>query len=198
MPLSAEHKKQSRQKILESAFFLFTEQGFENVSIDVIMKKAGMTRGAFYAHFASKSDLYKESISYSTLSSALLKPKAKELSDEEWIQLLLQEYLSPNHIEDDTTTRCPLAFLTTDIALRDDVIRSTYSDIYRSMNKRIQDYTKSYSDCNEETIFAVTSMIIGGVAIGRALNDEALRQKVLDACYTTASQLLRTKNKLLE
>ena len=77
MPLSAEHKKQSRQKILESAFFLFTEQGFENVSIDVIMKKAGMTRGAFYAHFASKSDLYKESISYSTLSSALLKPKAK-------------------------------------------------------------------------------------------------------------------------
>ena len=58
------------------------------------------------------------------------------------------------------------------------------------MNKRILDYTKSYSDCDEDKIFAITSMIIGGVAIGRALNDEELRQQVLDSCYTTASKLL--------
>ena len=189
MPLSSEHKKRSKQKILKSAFALFTEQGFENVSIDQIMKSAGMTRGAFYAHFSSKSDLYKESISYSTLNSSLLKKKEKGVSDKDWIKLLLHEYLSSNHI-DGVATRCPLAFLTTDIALRDADIRSTYSDIYRNLNKRIRDYTKSYSDCDEEKIFAITSMIIGGVAIGRALNDEELRKKVLDSCYTTANKLL--------
>jgi len=94
------------------------------------------------------------------------------------------------HAKGTSTTRCPLAFLTTDIALRDSIIRSTYSDIYKNMNKRILDYTKSYSDCNEEKMLAITAMIIGGVAIGRALNNEELTQKLLDSCYTTARKLL--------
>lgn len=190
MPLSAEHKKISKQKILKSAFTLFSEQGFENVSIDQIMTNAGMTRGAFYAHFSSKTSLYNESISYSTLDSSLVKPKKEDISDKDWIKLLLHEYLSSNHVEGISGSRCPLAFLTTDIALRDSSIRSTYSDIYRNMNKRIQEYTQSYTDCDEKEIFAVTAMIIGGVAIGRALNDEELKQEVLESCYKTASKLL--------
>ncbi|MCK5917115.1 MAG: TetR/AcrR family transcriptional regulator [Cocleimonas sp.] len=190
MPLSAEHKKQSKKKIIESAFNLFTEHGFENVSINQIMKNAGMTRGAFYAHFSSKQNLYKESISYSTLNSSLLKPKDNNLSDKEWVEQLLQEYLSAHHVKGASTTRCPLAFLTTDIALRDSTIRSTYSDIYVGMNKRMLDYTRSYSPCDKEKMLAITAMIIGGVAIGRALNDEALTQQVLDSCYTTATKLI--------
>ena len=190
MPLSAEHKKQSKQKILKSAFSLFTEHGFDNVSIDQIMGDAGMTRGAFYAHFSSKSDLYQASISYSTLDSLLLQKKENNVSDKEWINLLLKEYLSLGHITGESKTRCPLAFLTTDIALRNDRIRSTYSDIYENMNKKILAYTKSYSNCNDQKILAVTSMIIGGVAIARALNNKELSQKVLDACYENASRLL--------
>lgn len=190
MPLTPEHKQRSRQKILKSAFILFTEHGFENVSIDQIMKKAGMTRGAFYAHFSSKSNLYKESISYSTLRSSLLKVKNESLSDKEWVEQLLHEYLSSNHSTGISATRCPLAFLTTDIALRDSLIRSTYSDIYKNMNKRILEYTKSYSNCDSDRMLAITSMIIGGVAIGRALSDENLTEKVLDSCYTVANELL--------
>ncbi|HIO93076.1 MAG TPA: TetR/AcrR family transcriptional regulator [Leucothrix mucor] len=191
MPLTTEHKKQSRKKILESAFYLFTEYGFENISIDQVMKRADLTRGAFYAHFSSKSDLYRESLSFSTLNSSLLKPKEAALSDEDWIGLLLREYLNIDHNDDVSATRCPLAFLTTDIALRDSTIRSTYSDIYKGMNRRILEYTKSYSDCDEGKMLAITSMLIGGVAISRALNDEETREKVLDSCYKVASDLLK-------
>ncbi len=190
MPLSEKHKEQSKKKILASAFDLFTKNGFDNVSIDQIMKNAGLTRGAFYAHFSSKKSLYKESISYSTLTSSLLKPKDNKLSDKQWLEQLLQEYLSPKHVKGVSTTRCPLAFLTTDIALRDATIRSTYSDIYKGMNNRLLDHTKSYSDCDAEKMLAITAMIIGGVAIGRALNDEELAQKLLASCYTTANELL--------
>ncbi len=190
MPLSQEHKKRSKQKILESAFDLFTQHGFDNVSIDQIMKNVKMTRGAFYAHFSSKSSLYRESISYLTLKSSLLKTKDNNLSDKEWVKLLLAEYLSFDHASGISNTRCPLAFLTTDIALRDPLIRSTYADIYTNMNKKILDYTKSYSNCDESKMLAITSMIIGGVAIGRAVDDEELRKQILESCQQFANTLL--------
>jgi len=190
MPLSQERKEQSKQKILESAFDLFTEHGFDNVSIDQIMQSVNMTRGAFYAHFSSKSSLYKESISYSTLNSSLLKTKDNSLSDKEWVKLLLAEYLSFDHMSGTSNTRCPLAFLTTDIALRDPLIRSTYSDVYTNMNKRILNYTKSYSNCDESKMLAITSMIIGGAAIGRAVDDKEQRQQILESCQQFANALL--------
>ena len=62
MPWNAEHKTQSRDRILSSAAQLFSHQGFDAVSIDDVMAHAGLTRGAFYAHFKSKSDMYHQSM----------------------------------------------------------------------------------------------------------------------------------------
>jgi len=190
MPLTPEHKKNSRKKILNSAFHLFTKFGFDNVSIDQVMHNAGMTRGAFYAHFSSKAKLYKEAISSAALQSKLASPSPAEKSDKEWIDFLLESYLSRNHV-DQNETPCPLAFLTTDIALRDKDIRTTYSTIYKNMNKRIQHYTDRYSDVDENTLLAITAMMIGGVAIGRALNDQQLTDQLLKSCKDLALQQLK-------
>jgi len=190
MPITAEQKKKSRTKILNSAFSLFTKHGFDNVTIDQIMQDAGMTRGAFYAHFTTKSDLYKESISYSTLSSSIAQQKREDLTDKDWINKLLQEYLSLSHVNGNSKNSCPLAFLTTDIAIRNSDIQDTYSIIYKNLNKRILDYTQSYLECGEQDILALTAMIIGGVAIGRAINDEELTQKILNSCFKTAISIL--------
>src|SRR5262249_17960177 len=45
MPYSPEHKRDTHQKILESARRLFNRKGFSEVSIDEIMDNAGLTRG---------------------------------------------------------------------------------------------------------------------------------------------------------
>jgi TetR/AcrR family transcriptional regulator, transcriptional repressor for nem operon len=36
---------------------MFRERGFENVSVSEVMKAAGLTHGAFYAHFGSKESM---------------------------------------------------------------------------------------------------------------------------------------------
>lgn len=36
---------------------LFSDQGYEAVSIDLVVQRAGVAKGAFYHHFASKRDL---------------------------------------------------------------------------------------------------------------------------------------------
>jgi AcrR family transcriptional regulator len=62
MPYSPEHKRGSREKILESARRLFNKKGFSEVSIDEVMENAGLTRGGFYRHFRDKDELYADAV----------------------------------------------------------------------------------------------------------------------------------------
>jgi AcrR family transcriptional regulator len=51
---------ETRAKLLAAASQLFTEQGFENTQLEEVAARAGYTRGAIYAHYASKEDLFLE------------------------------------------------------------------------------------------------------------------------------------------
>ena len=48
----------TKAKILDAAQALFAEQGFENTQLEEVAARAGYTRGAIYAHYASKEDLF--------------------------------------------------------------------------------------------------------------------------------------------
>ena len=189
MPYTAEHKQQSREKILQSAIACFTKQGFENTSIDEIMQNAEMTRGAFYAHFSSKSELYQQALLTGAMNSQLVKPKPDDVSDREWMNLLVKGYLSENHIQQKLPP-CPMAFLVTDVAVSEPEVRQTYTKIFKGMNKMVYNFTKQFSDCDEEQIYAVTAMLIGAVAIGRVLDNRQVRQKMLSGCETLALAML--------
>ena len=52
----------TRQRIYETAMPMFLEKGYDNVSINDICRKMGLTKGAFYAHFKSKDQLVVERI----------------------------------------------------------------------------------------------------------------------------------------
>lgn len=49
---------QTHENILKSARLQFKEKGFRDASIRKICSDAGVTNGAFYAHFESKEDLF--------------------------------------------------------------------------------------------------------------------------------------------
>jgi AcrR family transcriptional regulator len=48
----------TRGKLLQAAYRIFTRDGFEAARIEDIAAEAGYTRGAFYAHFQTKEDLF--------------------------------------------------------------------------------------------------------------------------------------------
>ncbi|MCR5119152.1 MAG: TetR/AcrR family transcriptional regulator [Lachnospiraceae bacterium] len=50
--------EQTHERILKSAVEHFKARGFSGASIRQICKDAGVTNGAFYAHFESKEDLF--------------------------------------------------------------------------------------------------------------------------------------------
>jgi len=50
--------EETRQKILKAAEATFAEHGFEKAQLEEVAARAGHTRGAIYAHYASKEDLF--------------------------------------------------------------------------------------------------------------------------------------------
>jgi len=52
--------KDTKALILKVAIELFRHDGFDNVSVDMICEKCGISKGAFYHHFKAKSNLLTE------------------------------------------------------------------------------------------------------------------------------------------
>ena len=57
MRYGKEHKQATRRRIIETAGRRFKRDGIDGSGIATLMADAGLTNGAFYAHFASKEDL---------------------------------------------------------------------------------------------------------------------------------------------
>ena len=52
MRYSKDHKGATRQRILEAAGRRFKQEGIDGAGVAAVMSDAGLTNGAFYAHFA--------------------------------------------------------------------------------------------------------------------------------------------------
>lgn len=50
--------KKTEDRILDAAIELFVRNGYHGTSIDDIMSKVGLTKGAFYSHFSGKDQLF--------------------------------------------------------------------------------------------------------------------------------------------
>lgn len=188
MPYSKEHKQKTRKAILKSAQELFSTKGYSSVSVNEVMQDCSLTRGAFYAHFKSKADLYSEALKFSATNSELAKTKPKETSSKEWLSQLLTGYLSIEHVKGEKP--CPLAFLATDIVSRDKTAKKAYAHTYKNMNKIIMDYAGAEIPCSTEDILSLTSMIIGAVAVSRTIEDDSLVKNILTSCRQQARLML--------
>jgi AcrR family transcriptional regulator len=61
--------KDSRELILMEAYKLFLQKSFKEVTMNEIMGKAGLSKAAFYHHFTSKEQVFKEVITHFYLNA---------------------------------------------------------------------------------------------------------------------------------
>lgn len=182
MPYTAEHKQRSREKILAAAGQLFTQRGFSGVRIDDVMAEAGLTRGAFYAHFRSKSALYAEAIGAAGVKGLQERLSSKRRQNgRETLQQMARAYLSHQHLSG-TAAPCPLAFLATDVVNADSAGQHAYTKAYQGLTTFIAAHLPGKRKAgNERRAHAIAALLIGGVAVGRAVDDDATVRKLLDS-----------------
>jgi TetR/AcrR family acrAB operon transcriptional repressor len=58
MRRTKEQAAETRQALLDAGLVVFSKQGFAATRLEDIAEQAGVTRGAIYWHFGSKTDLY--------------------------------------------------------------------------------------------------------------------------------------------
>lgn len=58
-----------RERVVQAAFELFYERGYDNTTLDAVAERLGVTKPFIYAHFGSKGDLLAEACSRGVLAS---------------------------------------------------------------------------------------------------------------------------------
>ncbi len=180
MAWQKDHKKNTKENILNCAAALFTHHGFENVSIDQVMTTAQLTRGAFYAHFKSKSDLYAQAI----IKASSLATVKHLTSTQPTLTEISQHYLSPEHRDQSLNSPCPLAFLVTDITQQNDTVKNAYTQVFKGFLENTGVISTSNTNALQNA-----ALMIGGLALAKAINDKTLSNELLTACQKAITQL---------
>lgn len=195
MPYSKEHVAQSRAKIVESARILFNRHGFEQVTIDMIMAKAGMTRGGFYRHFENKKSLYREAVrSFLTGRGAAWREEAgidPENLSPEMAQHMLDSYLSDKHLGD-LEGQCPMIALPSDVFRENEDVRNAYQDLLVSMVWIFETARRTTSEDARQHALAMACLCVGGMILARSIPDAALANEIRSAAYKTATDMNKT------
>ncbi|WP_370980337.1 TetR/AcrR family transcriptional regulator [Agaribacterium sp. ZY112] len=179
MAWKPEKKLESRKLILQAAAYLFTHKGFDDVTIDEVMTRAKLTRGAFYSHFSSKSELYREALLSAAAEARDIILAVPDLTP----TMMANHYLNIGRGEG-AQEFCVLAFLVSDINQRDKDIRQTYTRILNGYIGLIEN-----TGLENAAAIQATVLLVGGLALSRAVTDDSLQAKILDNCQKAVENL---------
>jgi len=167
MRYPVEETAAKHRRIVKEASRLFRERGFENVSVGEVMKAAGLTHGAFYAHFASKEELKAAAVAYGQKVSLERVQHNKTKKNKE---SYADRYLSPLH-RDNPGDGCTMA------ALGQEVARST-PELKAAFERGLEEILSAEEGDRREAIFQSAAMI-GGIVLARAVQDPQLSDEIL-------------------
>ena len=180
MRYPAEHKQQTRERIVRAAARRFRIRGSEGAAIGDLMRDLHLTHGGFYRHFANKEELFAEALRQGhdrMIAPAIARaPKGGEL------KALIDAYLDIEHC-DNVAEGCPVAALATELARRPPHSRARTA-FERILRERTREIAKYMPGATEEERLRKTRMLMSGMAgtltIARVLTDRQSRIRFLN------------------
>mgnify|MGYP003547434477 CR=1 FL=1 len=185
-----DHKLATRRRIIEAAGRRLKRDGIDGSGVAALMADAGLTNGAFYAHFDSKEDLVA-----ATVAEQISGQRAALVEVEPgWagLEQMVRSYLSRGH-RDDPGNGCPSAALLDEIGRSPDSVRRAYTDgmvaLIDDLAARLapEDLTSA-----RVRVFAVFASMVGTLQLARALTDRDLSDSILELGVEQALRQLRS------
>lgn len=159
----------TRQRILSIAAAEIYENGFRATGLNDILAKSGLTKGAFYYHFKSKSDLglaVAQEVIDNAIRQLWIKPLQKADAGVETIIGTLQYAIAANNTRA-ATNGCPLGNLSQEMANQDQricaAICHTIEDWRNQLvkvlkNEQERGVLKPDVDCEQSAYFILSSL----------------------------------------
>ncbi len=185
---TADHKSETRKRILENAGRRFKRDGIDGSGIAAIMSDAQLTNGAFYAHFKSKDDLVANVVAdqMQRWQETLDPSQHGRAAVDEFIR----GYLSAHH-RDNPETGCPSAALLDEIGRCDKTTRRTYTKaMQESINVVAAHLSPDDPAAAHTQAIGLITVLVASLQLARAVTDRRLSDDILESGIRNARALL--------
>jgi TetR/AcrR family transcriptional repressor of nem operon len=189
MRVSKEKAAQNRHDILTAAARLFREQGVSATGVDAITTDVNLTHGAIYSQFGSKEAIAAEAIRLAfTGSKRRWQGLAERKGVEKAFAAIVANYLSREH-RDAPGQGCVVAALGADVARQPHSVREAFTEEFKGALAFLAEVMPEDTPSHQyEDAIAVFAGMVGALILARAVNDETLAIRILQA---TAERITR-------
>ncbi|GAA4670021.1 TetR/AcrR family transcriptional regulator [Phytohabitans rumicis] len=193
MRYGRERKQATRRRIIETAGRRFKAGGIDGSGIATLMAAAGLTNGAFYAHFDSKDDLVAAAVADQLREQCEILGAAAP--GRAGVEQILRVYLSVQH-RDSPEYGCPSAALLDEIARCADATKRAYTGGVLAV---IDDIAARLAPHDPQSArvqtFSIYALMVGTLQLSRALADQQLADGVLEQGIQSALTLLGAEDR---
>lgn len=174
-PSRSSTKEASHERIVGAAARAIRRSGYNGTGVADIMKEAGLTHGAFYAHFASREAMLAEAADRAgAQANAAAASVISAAPQKDALRALLESYLSKAHLEA-IESGCPIAALGSEMPRQSPEVRRAATLRIKEMIDLVARQMPDWGQpsAHERALVTVASMV-GTLMLARAVDESAL------------------------
>lgn len=175
-------KDATHERIVGVAARAIRRSGYDGTGVADLMKEAGLTHGAFYAHFSSRDAMLAEAARCAFAQSAAnLSKVTSGAPPEEALSQLLGAYLSKAH-QEQVATGCPLAALGSETARQTPEVRRVATQHVKEVIDLVARLSPDWGQpgAHQRALVTVSTMV-GALLLARAVDDPGLSESLREA-----------------
>ena len=188
-----EKKRITHDRIIAAANRGFRRRGYGGIGVDGLAKDAGVTSGAFYVHFHSKQDAFRESIrrGLADLNAGVLHFQSTHQAN--WWREFVIFYLSTKRTCD-LSDSCALQSLPTEVARLDRKFHAEFEKGLRAVAATIAKGPPSpAAPSDEKSAYLSLAFLTGAVTMARAIADDNLAASIAEGAMQQLLECKETK-----
>jgi AcrR family transcriptional regulator len=175
-------KEASHERIVRAAARAIRRSGYDGTGVADIMKEAGLTHGAFYAHFESREAMLAEAADRAGAeANAFAASVIAAAPPEQSLRALMEAYLSREHLAS-IETGCPVSALCSEMPRQSPAVRRAATRHIKEMIDLVARQSPDWGQpAAHERALVTVAIMVGTLVLARAVDDAALSDSLLNA-----------------
>ncbi|WP_052571378.1 TetR/AcrR family transcriptional regulator [Geothrix fermentans] len=183
MRYKPEQKEQTAANILAAAAREFRLGGFGGTGVDGLAKEAGVTSGAFYKHFPSKTAAFEAAVVAGLEDFRRGIETFQAEGGDEWLTALTDYYLGLEH-RANLAGSCVVPGLSAEVIRSTDEVRTVYQVGLERIAAAMQlGFPGLGEQERKQRSWALLAMLTGGVILSRAVRGEKVANEIAEAAH---------------